>query len=378
MINNRLVYLAIVALILSIAVFVFSLFWQKYNYQPLSLSVKILHSFETSSLLASAVPQIQSAIEPEIKSQSASLFFAGDIMLDRSVWLYTQKFQDYNYPFALFKIPEKFDWRIANLEGPITNYKSVAQVSRMTFTFSSLLLPALKNNFDIVSLANNHTTNFGQKGLSQTRAYLTTSSIQYFGDPNNLVNFMSATTSVNGVSIGLLGYNQLSDYDFSKILSEVRSLKSAFALSSGRGEVSFVIIYPHWGTEYQTLKPNSQQVAEAHQLLDAGADLIIGSHPHVIEPIEEYQGKYIFYSLGNFIFDQYFSLETQQGLTLGVYLTKTEQGIATKFKLFPVQISQTSQVSIAGRKVRDQILKSLAKLSQVNTSTRKGIEMGEF
>lgn len=367
MINNKLVYLAIVALILSSAVFGYSLHWQNSIYPGVNLTTKILQPFATDSLLVKAVPQVQT--QSQAKYTTTSLFFAGDIMLDRNVLVNTKKTSNYDYPLAKFLLPEKFDLRIANLEGPITNNLPYADPHRMSFTFSPRFLPALKDNFEILNLANNHTDNFGKKGLTQTREYLATSSIQYFGDPNNQQTFLSTSTTLNGIKIGLVGYNQLVNIGFDDVLSEVRSLKS---------EVNFVVVYPHWGAEYQTEKPTALQVSEAHQLIDAGADLIIGSHSHVIEPIEEYKGKMIFYSLGNFIFDQYFSPETQQGLTVGIYLTKDSEGVTAEYKLWPVQISNSSQVSIANDIVREQILQNLAKLSNVSTSTREGIKVGEF
>jgi poly-gamma-glutamate synthesis protein (capsule biosynthesis protein) len=84
-----------------------------------------------------------------------------------------------------------------------------------------------------------------------------------------------------------------------------------------------VIIFSHWGNEYEQ-KPTDQDISLAHSFIDHGADLVIGAHPHVIQSKEIYQGKYIYYSLGNFVFDQYFDDEVRCGLVLSFDLDKTK------------------------------------------------------
>ncbi|MCJ7788674.1 MAG: CapA family protein, partial [Candidatus Atribacteria bacterium] len=137
-----------------------------------------------------------------------------------------------------------------------------------------------------------------------------------------------------------------------------------------------LIISLHWGEEYQLTNSLAQQKL-AHQIIEAGADLIIGHHPHVVQNIEKYQGKLIFYSLGNFIFDQYFFLETQQGLAVGleVYPDKLI------FRLFPLQInlgqpvlmkqSQSSEFLIklaerSDRKLVDAIKSGIIQIERLN------------
>ena len=91
----------------------------------------------------------------------------------------------------------------------------------------------------------------------------------------------------------------------------------------------YLIVYAHWGNEYETT-PTSQQTDLAHSFIDAGADFIIGSHPHVVQTKEEYKGKMIYYSLGNMVFDQYFSTETQKGLLIEADINTDSDSISFK------------------------------------------------
>jgi poly-gamma-glutamate synthesis protein (capsule biosynthesis protein) len=113
----------------------------------------------------------------------------------------------------------------------------------------------------------------------------------------------------------------------------------------------FVIIYPHWGNEYQT-SHSAKQEETAHDMVDAGADLIIGSHPHVVQDSEIYKNKPIFYSLGNFVFDQTFSQETQRGLIIGVSIEKDSLTIS----FVPVESNQLKPRISTGNS-REELIK---------------------
>jgi poly-gamma-glutamate synthesis protein (capsule biosynthesis protein) len=129
-----------------------------------------------------------------------------------------------------------------------------------------------------------------------------------------------------------------------------------------------LIVTFHWGEEYQS-KSSLLQRELAHSVIDSGADLIVGSHPHVVQEIENYQGKLIFYSLGNFIFDQSFSKETQQGFALGVELYEQEN----IFRLFPFQIN-LSQPFLIEKEEAEEFLYTLAEKSDPSLS--KDIKSG--
>jgi poly-gamma-glutamate capsule biosynthesis protein CapA/YwtB (metallophosphatase superfamily) len=111
----------------------------------------------------------------------------------------------------------------------------------------------------------------------------------------------------SGIPSSLIGIDLLANYDLQSLCNKIKAEKEAGY---------FVIVYPHWGNEYQTTHSSAQRDL-AEKMIDSGADLIIGSHPHVVQDMQIYKGKPIIYSLGNLVFDQTFSKETQQGMLCG-------------------------------------------------------------
>ncbi|MFA6106281.1 MAG: CapA family protein [Patescibacteria group bacterium] len=311
--------------------------------------------------------EVDKAVEEELP-EKASLVFVGDIMLDRNVYLKARAKGDYGFAFKKAgSIFSGADFPIANLEGPITDNKSVSlEKDRMVFTFSPEYLPVLKKYFSAFSLANNHTLNFGQKGLATSRQYLEESGMEYFGDPSNDEENLSTVIEKNGFKIGLAGYHSLYRDEPEKIVREIEKL---------RPNCDLVVIFPHWGIEYAR-KPSKTQANDARKFIDAGADLIIGTHPHVIQTVEVYKGKYVFYSLGNFIFDQYFSKETMEGLAIRLDLIRTGGELKMYYRILPVTISKESQAELAGEERRRETLDWLAANSEVSETVREEIKTG--
>lgn len=305
-----------------------------------------------------------------IANPKISLWIAGDIMLDRNVHKKTQTVGqgDYNFPFAQIGTSTiQYDFRIANLEGPITNNKSIVSPNNLSFTFSPKYLEALKNNFEIVNLGNNHTHNFGKDGLQQTRDYLDQTGIRYFGDPYNTSSSLSLVIEKNNIKIGLVGFSQLIGYGFEDYIAEIKNLRS---------QVDYIIAMPHWGIEYNNTNPGQVQKNQAHQIIDAGADIIIAGHPHVIQPIEKYNDKLILYSLGNFIFDQYFSPETMRGLTVGLILEKKDDKIISTLELLPIKLNTDYQPYFVSGEDKQKILDFVADNSWVDKNIKEQIKLG--
>jgi poly-gamma-glutamate synthesis protein (capsule biosynthesis protein) len=261
--------------------------------------------------------------------QSIEIIFAGDMMLDRNV----RKVGDskgYDYIFEqLTPLFTQADLVISNLEGPITENTSVSLGSiigspqNYTFTFNPSILPTLvKNNLKIVNLGNNHILNFGKTGLDSTLKYLDSAGIEYFGNTGYPKNRFFIKTIKNKI-IGLVNYNQFVKDGESACLEDIAAI---------RNQVDVLIVYSHWGIEYQT-DANLTIQSLAHSFIDAGADIIIGSHPHVVQQTEIYNGKYIYYSLGNFVFDQYFSPETQSGLLVKVIIDPANNLTLTDYSI---------------------------------------------
>jgi poly-gamma-glutamate synthesis protein (capsule biosynthesis protein) len=267
------------------------------------------------------------------------LLFTGDMMLDRNVRKIGES-KGYDYIFdQLTPIFTQADLVVSNLEGPITTNASVSLGSvigspqNYTFTFSPTIPSTLvKNNIKLVNLGNNHILNFGKTGLDSTIKYLTTAGIDYFGNTGYPDNRYFIKT-LGDKTIGFVNYNQFVKDGDNACLADIAAIKD---------QTDVLIVYTHWGIEYQTVANQTIQ-SLAHSFIDTGADIIIGSHPHVVQQTEIYNGKYIYYSLGNFIFDQYFSPETQSGLLVKVTIDQDNTITTTDF---PISIPSTGQIKL--------------------------------
>jgi len=291
--------------------------------------------------------------EEDFSRTEKTFLFVGDMMFDRGVESLSMMNNNFNYPFekinAFFK---NIDFIIGNLEGPIVENPVYVSDRSMNFSFNKKIAEVLKdNNFNLVSLANNHTMNMKKQGLEETREFLTSNSIDFAGHPFtcSIIDIYSNDNFV------LYAVNTTYPFNCSdeEIVDNIETIP----------EDKFLIVMPHWGQEYSHI-PSSRQVELAHKMIDAGADLIIGGHPHVIQSIEKYNNKIIFYSLGNFIFDQYFSQETQQGLLVG--LQKYEDKLTynlflTESKLSQPELKEGSDLfewlaSISSENIRQEII----------------------
>ena len=265
--------------------------------------------------------------EPE-KPDTARLIFVGDIMLDRGVKssVYRNFDNDYARLFDHLDILTEGDLVFGNLEGPISDVgRNVG--SRFSFRMDPIVLPALVDaGFTIFSFANNHVGDWSQVAFEDTLTRLSESGIDYTGAGWNKDEARTPTvTVINDISIGMLGFT-----DVGPNWMEAGAERAGILLASdplyediikdAADMVDILIVTLHWGDEYVPF--NARQERLAKSAIDAGADMIIGHHPHVIQGIEYYNGKLIAYSLGNFIFDQYFSKETMQGLILDMIVDK--------------------------------------------------------
>ena len=261
--------------------------------------------FDTKRKLVVSKEDKEIATEKQI-----NILFLGDIMLDRGVEYQVKKNQDHNYPFLeIAGYLKSADLVVANLEGPISDNPQEYATSSFRFNFDRKVLDSLKfAGIGIVSLANNHTLDAGTKGLEQTKNYLKSAEINYFGSPVGCDD--DGFFEEKGILFFGINETYLKSCPDSK-LEEL--IKGARAENPDKIMIGFF----HWGEEYQSHSNRSQQET-ARLAIDSGADLIIGSHPHVIQESEKYKNKLIYYSLGNFVFDQNFSRETTEGLILKI------------------------------------------------------------
>ena len=234
----------------------------------------------------------------------------GDIMLGR----YVRTLMDANgldYPFK--KMNESYlknnDILLANLEGPITK-NSVRTTTGMSFGFFPDTGPLLKKyHFDALSQANNHAFDKREASYEESLEHLNQQGIVPFGSTYDINDGSIGRMYVRGQKIAFVGLE-----DVNSKIDDTKALKIIEELTKDDFRV---IVYPHWGTEYRH-QPNKRQVDLAHAFIDAGAYMVIGHHPHVVQTYENYKGRPIIYSLGNAIFDQYWSAPTQEGLSIAL------------------------------------------------------------
>lgn len=259
------------------------------------------------------------------EDKSVKLILLGDVMLGRSVTTQSLKLNNPKYPFL--KVADrlkKADLVLGNLEAPFVEGCKKTD-SGMIFCADPKMVEGLSYaNISAVSLANNHINNYGQKGLNDTKKTLTEAKIDYTGDGNLVVK------EIHGVKIGLLGFNFVSSQPTSldyKMINDSKKL------------VNILIVSVHWGEEYQE-NPNQLQKGIAVKLVENGADVVVGHHPHWVQSSEKVNGKPVYYSLGNFVFDQPWSEKTKEGLAVEMTFNGTNLVQEEKLPIKMVSIGQ--------------------------------------
>ena len=271
-----------------------------------------------------------------------TILFAGDVMLDRGVAFHVARHGDGDWRFPWHFVADRFssaDLVFLNHEGVMSDVgKDAGGLYSFNFPLAALdgLLFA---GVDVVSLANNHSFDWGGVALCDTKRRLNSRGVGVVGAGCSYTEANAPYVHVfnDGSSVGFLGYTSfypsgvagethpgISDYALENMQKSITAL---------RERVDLIFVSLHWGEEYQ-LQSNVGQQRIARALIDVGADAVIGHHPHVIQEVEEYNGGWIFYSLGNFIFDQYFSPETMEGLVASVTVQDGAIASVTTEKVF--------------------------------------------
>jgi poly-gamma-glutamate capsule biosynthesis protein CapA/YwtB (metallophosphatase superfamily) len=267
------------------------------------------------------------------------LVAVGDVMLGRGVNEEIKK-HGAGYPFEKTRdIIGGADIAFCNLECAISP-SARGSFQNGNFCIKPEDAVGLKDaGFDVVSLANNHMFDCEKKGILTTMQFLKEEQIKFTGaGKTDKYALVPATFDLKQTRVGFLAF---SSYPMSWVNVRAGEPSIAFYDSSLAGEAirklkkkaDVVVVSMHWGDEYRK-EPSARQIEMAHQLTDAGADLVLGHHPHVLQEIEEYHGGVIVYSLGNFVFDQR-KKETQKSTIFKAMLsTKGVSGYST----LPVQI----------------------------------------
>ncbi len=268
----------------------------------------------------------------KVEEKELKILFVGDLMLDRGVKRSVYKNFNSNYSAIFEEVSEylkSFDIVIPNLEGPVSHGGNKI-IKPYSFRFETNIIEALlENNIKIVNLANNHIWDYKIEAYFDTIKYLSNNGIGFFGvgDESNYTKpyIIKLSNRDMNFDIVIIGFTEFSDIDKhsrkSNLVSIIDIEKIEEVIKREKNESNFVIVCFHWGIEYAKTNSKSQRFI-ATKTIDAGADLIIGHHSHVIQNWEVYKGKFIFYSLGNFVFDQRFSKDTMKSL-----------GVALVFKI---------------------------------------------
>lgn len=258
------------------------------------------------------------------------LVFVGDVMLDDGPGRAIAAGRDPLAPFAAQL--RDADFTIGNLECPIATVGKPLDNKIFSFRADPRVVPLLKGRFDALAVANNHSGDYGKAAFLETLAHLDGAGIPYFGGGRDLASAHAPLwIARQGLRIAVLSYNEFKPRSFeaspqqpgiawsedSQVLGDIRAARAAGA--------DLVIPFMHWGWESE-LRPNERQRQLARAMIDAGADVVVGGHPHVTQGAEYYRGKLIVYSLGNFVFDGFDAPEAKRGWLLR--LTLDRQGLA--------------------------------------------------
>lgn len=291
---------------------------------------------------------------------AVSILHFGDMMLDRSV----RKVMEQDGFDSIFeklageenRFFEGMDIVTANLEGPVANFRRQTSKS-IAFNFLPDVLPTLKKyNFDLFTLANNHSYDMGKAAVEETYENLKKHGFEYYGEQYSIDEDALFIKKIGNKKVAFLGLNDTNrPVDFSLVKP---------LLDEANKTADHIITHIHWGQEYK-LKSSSRQQKLAHQFIDHGVDIVIGHHPHVIQEMEIYNNRPIFYSLGNFVFDQYFSEPTQQGLSVGTILYDDKISL----HLFPLQ-SERSKINLMNYKKSLQLIDRIVPAEYTKNTTK--------
>lgn len=286
------------------------------------------------------------------KNIETSFLAVGDISLSRNIANTITKTNNPNIPFEkIADVLKSVDFTFANLESPFSESNSYTPKDTLVFNAPKNNIEGfVRNNINVLNLANNHAFDQKLSGIKTTKNWLAEKNFEFMGTGENLDEaWKPAYKRSKGLVIAFIGasYASINDggktsNDFVARMEDTDHLK--YAIREAKSRADFIVVTMHGGAEY-TRTPNSGQTDFARKAIDFGADIVIGAHPHWIQTIEKYQNKYIFYSLGNFIFDQNWSQETKEGLALKISLEKPQASTLQGSKI-PAAIKQIELIPI--------------------------------
>ncbi|MBN2039095.1 MAG: CapA family protein [Spirochaetes bacterium] len=297
------------------------------------------------------------------------VLFAGDVMLDWGISDTMEK-MGVSYPLLHLKdFLRSFDYRFCNLECPIAKEGDIHPDKKYVFLGKPVHIELLKYaGIDGVSLANNHACDYGKSALLYTVKNLISSGISISGAGENRSEaHLPVVVEKNDVNIAIMAYTAIAyDYSFagenSPGVARARIDLIAKDIAQFKEYYDYFVVSVHWGDEYSDY-PNSRQIQLAHQIIDSGADVIVGHHPHIFQGVEIYRNKPIFYSIGNFIFGSV-NEDIKNNILVSVTFSKKD---IKEFRIFPINGNTATspfQYSLLKGREADDSLKDLLYLSK--------------
>lgn len=284
------------------------------------------------------------------RAEPVKLIFVGDIMLDDGPGQAIAAGRDPLAPFA--PLLADADYRIGNLECPIATTGQPLESKIFSFRAHPRVLAVLRGRFDALAVANNHSGDYGPAAFLETLDHLDRAGIASFGGGRDLAAAHAPLwIEKRGLRIAVLAYNEFKPRSFeagphwpgiawsedSHVVADIRAARAAGA--------DVVIPYMHWGWEREP-EPTARQRQLARLMIDAGADAVVGGHPHVTQGTETWRGRPIIYSLGNFVFDGFDLPAARIGWLLKMTV---ERGGVVDWRIVEARIDDEGTPHPAGR-----------------------------
>lgn len=291
---------------------------------------------------------------------AALVLFTGDVFLGRAVERWLLQRPNASVFTNASSTLNHYEEVVINFEAAIPEVHEPTPDFGFQFSVDEELLSRLSPNVTAASLANNHAFDFGMAGYTHAQEVLSRRGIAPFGHPQQIETSYYVTATEPSVAV--IGVNQLG--------TRVSAAELQAVVTEAQAVADLVVAYVHWGNEYTTTI-SSQQQTLAEVLAAAKVDLVIGHHPHVVQPITVIDRTLVLYSLGNTVFDQYFSEAVQRGLLVGLERRAGRLGLS----LYPISsLATPHQPAVLTGSERVRQLENLAVLSDdaVAESVRNG------
>jgi poly-gamma-glutamate synthesis protein (capsule biosynthesis protein) len=292
-------------------------------------------------------PDAASPRHPRASPARVSFLAVGDIMLSRRVAWQMRRARDLLLPFrGVAELCASVDFTFGNLEAPFSaSERFDTSAANLFNTPPAHVRGLVEHRFRVLALANNHAFDQGEAGVRFTVAHLDAHGLAHVGAGASLDDaWRPAVIELRGIRIGFVAvsYASVNDLGVTRTPHVARmDERERFARVLGelRPKVGYLVVAMHAGNEWAT-RPNAAQIALARTAVDLGADVVLGHHPHVAQPVERYRDKPIFYSLGNFIFDQD-PEASRRGLTVRIRLrAAAERAVVEHMEVVPVVIER--------------------------------------